>query len=203
MKTKLFSRTSISACIVLIITMLLSSCSNAAKKYLPPNFDTWGDYSFTINNEKQLSIQVPAGGEEGRWTLYEASTQSNEEHIQLLAISYDLNQKSFEPYALTLFLFGLTKRPEDTCCDLNDLIDLELSQVSESVDSNISMVELEGKKYGFVTRTLDDGHFVGRYFLPFEEEHTIYFTVNIGNEIAGDKTFVEDRLAMLKKLLSL
>ena len=180
----------------------MQSC-NAGQKYLPPSIGDWGYYSFFIDSEKRLSIQVPGGGEEGKWTLYDVDTRlrREEEIVQLLTMSYDINLKNFEPYSLTVFLFGLAKRPINICCNLNELLSFEKNRLSHIVDLSTSVIKIKNQRFGYITYRADNGDYVGKYFLPFQNEYVIYFTIRINKEEVGNQLFVNDRLGMLRKIV--
>lgn len=160
----------------------------------PPNLSALESYVFTIDNV-EYSLSAPTGGNVGKHNVFQFVSKGKKEqnHI-LLTIGFDRFVSSNALYDLTRILFGLTK---EGCCGIDSANKYETASHNKT-----ERLEINGTEVLYLETTSSKNDFIAMFYLPYDENYNMFFTLRVDNKISDNKKFVELRLQMLKGIVS-
>lgn len=172
--------------------LLMSNCY-ASYEY-PPNLSVLERYVFTIDNI-EYSLDAPTGGNVGKHNVFrlESKDKKDQNHI-LFTISFDRFVSTNALYDLTRILFGLTK---EGCCGVDSANKYEAASHNKT-----EKIEINGMEMLYVETTSSKNDYIAMFYLPYDEQYNMFFTLRIDNKLVKDKKLVELRLQMLKGIVS-
>ncbi len=153
---------------------------------------------FTINiDDHEYSFQIPIGGKLGLWNIFELNTADIEgAHETMFIVGYDLNLSPAREYNMTYIHVGLTS---NGCCGLETLKKYHIKKGGSA--SEVSAVTINGRETPQIAYVGTDGAYIESYRIQYDDEFSIFFSMNVDKDVVEIEGFTEARSAFFKNVI--